>query len=128
RELAITAAAAITFVGDRAGKAYSRIESAERSVRHAAVLLFQIGLEIVAETVVYRQAARDFPAVLYIRPEGVTAEPGFGFRALLQRVRKAQEKAGVTETAAVGVVQRLPVLPWVGSLRSGELKAAVRSP
>src|SRR5690349_20237751 len=93
---------------------HSRVWRAPGDLLHPAVLLFEVGLEIIAQADIQRQLARDFPAILGVKAHRVIAELGAIQRTELQLIGESQHEAGVIETSAVGKVQGLATLPWVG--------------
>jgi hypothetical protein len=104
------------------------VRRAPGDLLHPVVLLFQVGLEIVAQAVIQRQLPRDLPAILRVKAEVVIAELGAIQRTELELIREAQHEAGVIEAGAVGYVQGLSVLPWVGRLGVGENEETVGAP
>ena len=87
RELAITAPVSIAL--EKRGSveaADSRVRNVKHRVRHAAVLFLQVGLEVVAETVIQRKLPSQLPSVLGIEPKGVVAQLGLDRRINIQIV------------------------------------------
>ena len=93
----------VAFENDSARQASRRwIGSRDGGVGHVAGMLLQIRLEIVTETVVQGELARDLPAILDESGNPVVAEPRGGRDRDVAAVGSAHEEARVVESHGRG--------------------------
>ena len=84
----IEAAIAVGFIDHRSGQVvHERVRFLKVSALHAAVLLFIQCHVVIAQAVLHRQLARDFPAVLDVSGERMISQPHIGDLCEIHRIR-----------------------------------------
>src|SRR6516165_5390613 len=102
-----------------------RVRLVECSTLHAAILLFPEGGVVPTQAEVKRQPPGDLPAVLNVYSVGVHAQPHIRRGRRGRGIGQAEKEAGITESAALGVLEGVAVLPGVASLYGGECKLSI---
>src|SRR5665213_626795 len=102
-----------------------RVRLVEGRVLHAAILLLPQGGVIPAQTVVEGQLTGDFPTVLDVESIGVGTQPDIRGRGGRYATRRTEKKAGISESAALEVCERLAVLPGIAGLYCRESKLSI---
>src|ERR1700680_68086 len=96
RQLAVTVPRSVPLKGYRPQPATrTRVRRVGSEIGHAAILFFQIGLEVVSQTVIERQLTSNLPVVL--NKPGVCVAPDARLRGNTNKsiVDAAEQEAGV---------------------------------